>query len=87
MFTCKNCRKKVPTINAKNQLCVDCDRARKRGKVEEPSPMIGKVEEPKKAEDIPKGVVEVDEKKEEESVEKQKKDNEEGEAKTEAKWP
>jgi len=30
MFTCKNCRKKVPTINAKNQLCVDCDRARKR---------------------------------------------------------
>ena len=54
MFTCKNCRKKVPTINAKNQLCVDCDRARKRGKVEEPSPMIGKVEEPKKAEESKK---------------------------------
>ena len=74
MFTCKKCKKKVPTINAKNQLCVDCDRAQKRevSKVEEPSPIIGKVEEPKKVEDIPKGVVEVDEKKEE---------------KTEAKWP
>ena len=52
MFTCKNCRKKVPTINAKNQLCVDCDRARKRGKVEVAETPI--VEEPK-----------IDEKKEE----------------------
>ena len=32
MFTCKRCKKKVATVDSRNQQCVDCDRARKREK-------------------------------------------------------
>ena len=60
MFTCKRCKKKVATIDSKNQQCVECNREIRNQKVEVPKTVVAETPIAKE----PKPVV-IDEKKDE----------------------